>query len=115
MCHSGITNIPPLPKIVNKAAMKLPMLSVCSHYRPLQLRRFSTTSSTPTPDPSPPPNGIREYHYHVDAHGQLFLWDVKPKNFSSCECRPASAAASRTVLTPVRRLQGQALPRLLLP
>ncbi|ORX97189.1 hypothetical protein K493DRAFT_314163 [Basidiobolus meristosporus CBS 931.73] len=29
-------------------------------------------------------SNIREYFYHIDVHGQLFLEDTKPKNFTTC-------------------------------
>ncbi|KAK9761602.1 hypothetical protein K7432_013377 [Basidiobolus ranarum] len=29
-------------------------------------------------------DNIREYFYHIDVHGQLYLEDTKPKNFTTC-------------------------------
>ncbi|KAI9032223.1 UPF0598 protein C8orf82 [Hyaloraphidium curvatum] len=53
------------------------------HASPARVRRLSSSPPSPAARPS------REYFYHVDVHGQLFLHETKIKNFTSCFKDPA--------------------------
>ncbi|KAG0270036.1 hypothetical protein DFQ27_001000 [Actinomortierella ambigua] len=65
------------------------MIQPCAMWCVIKPAVSPSLAVSPPPDPSlverlEHEHGIRPYFYHLDVHGQLFLHDTYPRNFTSC-------------------------------